>query len=68
MKPLISSISNAELLDMYDYEPWGDSNIRMRWAELTSSWTTADSPELGAMRQAMLQVHMECCPDDKRWR
>ena len=73
MKTLLSTISTTELLENYDYEPWddgrgGDTTIKERWAELIVDWDFTHSPELGAMRQRMLRVHLECYPNDSRWR
>lgn len=62
------SISSTELLELYGYEPYDDSSVSVRWRELCKPWTPAASPELGHLRQVMLQIHQECDPDDERWR
>ena len=58
--PIASNASNTELLKMYGSEPWDeDSTIKQRWYELTHPWSTANSQELGAIRQYMLRIDKE---------
>uniref|UniRef100_A0A6M3JPN3 Uncharacterized protein n=1 Tax=viral metagenome TaxID=1070528 RepID=A0A6M3JPN3_9ZZZZ len=65
---LQSTLSNSELLSLYGYEPYKDSTIEQRWAELTESWSIGHSHELGVLRQIMLQIHQDLCPDESSWR
>ena len=67
MKQLQCRIGNTELLESYGYEPCELGTISSRWKALSVNWTPARSPELGYLRQVMLQAHLECCPDDERW-
>lgn len=67
-KYLQSAMSNAELLELYGYEPYDTSSIQDRWRALTTIWNVTCSEELGHMRQMMLLIHMDLCPDDERWR
>ena len=69
---LLSKMSNTELLDLYGYEPYGDgqdgySTVAGRWKSLTSPWSPASALELGHLRQVMLEIHLDLCPDDERW-
>ena len=68
MKILHSEIGNKELLDTYGYEPYKDTTVADRWEQLTIRWNRANSSELSHLRQVMLQIHLDCDPDDKRWR
>ena len=72
MKSLQANISNIELLELYGYEPWKTSDgvviLKERWSYLSRGWQPENGPEFGAMRQRMLRVHLECYPDDQRWR
>jgi hypothetical protein len=65
---LLSAIGNTELLDMYGYEPVGEGkSIRERREELACNWSKECSEELGGLRQAMLQIHLDLCPEDESW-
>ena len=65
---LLCKIGNNKLLELYGYEPLAPGiSISERWAELAGHWTKDDADEIGEMRQAMLQIHKELCPDDERW-
>lgn len=68
MKILHSEIGNKELLEMYGYEPYNETTVAARWERLTRNWNRATSSELGHLRQVMLQIHLDCDPDDERWR
>lgn len=68
VKPLCAAISNTELLKLYGYEPYKHHTVRSAWDELAYDWSTANSPELGVLRQIMLAIHLDLCPDDERWR
>ena len=66
MKYLQSTIDNSELLRLYGYEPYDGGHVASRWLELTADWSPRSSQELGHLRQIMLQIHLDLCPDDER--
>ena len=68
MSNLQANIGNTELLANYGYEPCDDITVAQRWQQLSDNWSPDDALELGLLRQVMLQIHLECCPDDARWR
>ena len=68
MRTLSSTISNEELLELYGYEPYAVMSVRYRWNELTNPWYPENAEELGSLRQVMLQIHLDLCPNDERWR
>ncbi len=68
MKILQCNIGNTELLELYGYEPYRGTTVRERWRELCTPWTLQSGAEISALRQIMLQIHDDLCPDDKRWR
>ena len=67
MKQLTANIGSGELLQLYGYEPYNSTTVDERWKELCSPWTLKASRELGALRQIMLQIHKDVCPEDERW-
>ena len=67
MRILWAKISSEELLELYGYEPYEGQTVKESWAQLTHNWTPANSRELGHLRQLMLTIHQDLCPDDKRW-
>jgi len=67
-KPLLCKISGTELLDLYGYEPYAGTTIAQRWLYLTYDWKPSHSEELGHLRQIMLTIHRDLCPDDERWK
>ena len=69
MRVLQANISNTELLEMYGYEPLSNGSILSEeWRRITELWRPAVSPDIGRLRQVMLQIHLDLCPDDTRWR
>jgi len=67
VKTLTANMGTGELLQLYGYEPYDSTTVGERWKELCSPWTFKNSVELGTLRQIMLHIHQDLCPNDERW-
>ena len=62
---ILSTLANSFLLEEYGYEPYEGQTVASRWKELTNPWHKGNSRELSHLRQIMLTIHYDLCPDDE---